>query len=89
LRDRGRLRTDELRHAGLLRDEHIDDGGTGIHRTPDDESALVDCLLNECARGLRISLRIVFGHRDFLAGNTAGRVDFLEREPHSVAPVRA
>ena len=89
LRDVRRLGAGELRHARLLRDNHVDDGRPGIDRARDHIGAAVDHFLHEGARRLRVRRGVVVGHLDLFAENAARRVNLVDGEMRAVAEVRA
>ena len=82
-----RFRSRELRHPGLLGDDHVDDRRPGIDRAHDRIGARIDRLLDQRARGLRVGLRVVVGHVDLLAEDAARGIDLVHRNVCAIAIV--
>jgi len=85
----GRLGARELRHLGLLGEDHVHFHRTGEHRPEDHVGVAVDRLLHLGARDAGVALRVRL-RRGYLAPEDAAlRVDLVDREDRTVAEVGA
>jgi hypothetical protein len=89
LGDDDRLRSGELRYAGLLGDVHVGHGARAVHRAEDRERLVVEHAPHDGHRGRRIGLRVLHRRLELHAEDAALLVDVLDGQVDGVAPHRA